>query len=297
MSQALSEPFPRSGARGFRLHVKRRSLPWFPLLLVSFFIFTAIFGPYIAPYPIDTVSLGEATLPPVGFGGTMSHPLGTDQLGRDLLSLLLHGARPSLIVAIAAVVVAGSIGTTVGVLAGHLRGRVDSVLSRLVDITMSIPALLLVILLSASLERGLLTVVIAISCVAWVLYARVIRSETLSTTQRDFVLSARASGAKEVRIMARHILPNVASSIIVLSTVQIGSLILIEASLSFLGLGIQPPQTSWGLMVASGRNYITTAWWLSIIPGAAIMITVLGINLLGNWIGDRLDPVRRVRTG
>jgi peptide/nickel transport system permease protein len=183
----------------------------------------------------------------------------------------------------------------VGLLAGHFRGKTDIVLSRLVDMTMAIPTLLLVILLSGSLKPGLSTVVIAISAVAWVPYARVVRSQALSTTQRDFVSAARSSGATELRLVFRHILPNVVNSVIVLSSVQIGTLIIAEASLSFLGLGIQPPNTSWGMVVAGGRNYISTAWWLTVIPGLAIMLTVLGFNLLGNWLGDRLDPVRRLR--
>jgi peptide/nickel transport system permease protein len=262
-------------------------------LIALVFVVIAIFGEALSPERIDGINLAGALRPPVWAGGSWDHPLGTDQLGRDVLSELLHGARASGIVAASAVVLAGALGTVLGLIAGRWVGVPDFVISRVVEMAMSMPPLLFVILLATSFDPGLFPTVLALTFVSWVPYARLVRAQTFKILNMDYILAAKAVGVYDARILIRHVLPNVVNSIIVLASVQVGALIIAEASLSFLGLGIQPPKTSWGLMVASGRQHLTTAWWLTAVPGVALLITVLSLNLMGNWIMDRLDPIRR----
>ena len=226
-------------------------------------------------------------------GGTTSHLFGTDSLGRDIFSRIIVGARASLIVAVVALAAGSVLGGFIGLVSGYYGGRVDAVIMRIADATIAFPLILLALLLTVILGPGILSVVLAASAVLWARFARLIRSEVLSVKERDYVRLARVAGASNLRIMIVHILPNVLNSLIVLLTLQLGFVIILEATLSFLGAGIPPPTPTWGQMVAQGRDYISTAWWLSLLPGAAIAIVVLAFNLLGDWMRDHLDPKLR----
>ena len=261
-------------------------------LLMPLLVF-GLFGPLF--YTHDPVALNPsmAMQPPYLFGGQLSYFLGTDQMGRDIFSKIVAGANASLIVAVSGVVLAGVFGILLGMVAGYFGGWVDDVVMRLVDINMSIPAILLTVLVSSVLGGGLGTITACIALVFWTPYARIIRGETLSIKQREYVELARIAGCGTGRMLLRHILPNLVSTSMVIASLQLGQAIIIEASITFLGLGIQPPKTAWGLMMAEGRMYLTTAWWLPTFAGLAIVITVLGANRTGDWIRDRLDPKLR----
>ncbi len=223
-------------------------------------------------------------------GGTIDYPLGTDTLGRDVLSRLLYGARISLIVGLSAVCISGVLGVSLGLLAGYYGGRLDDVLMRLGDIQLAFPILVLAIAVLAVLGASLGNVILVLGISGWVTYARIVRGETLSLKQREFVEAARAIGSPDGSIIWYHILPNILPPVTVVATFSVARVIIAEASLSFLGLGIPPPTPSWGAMLDEGRNYITTAWWLALFPGLAILFLVLGINLVGDWVRDVLDP-------
>ena len=254
-------------------------------------VIMAVLAPLIAPHdPIDQ-TLRDKLLPPVWMeGGDPSYILGTDDFGRDILSRLIYGARISLIVALLALTVGGGIGLAIGILAGYLGGWVENLLMRIVDAAFTFPAILFALLLAVTMGQGLGTLVIAISLLLWASFARVIRGEVLTLKQRDFVSLAKVRGCSTMRIMATHIFPNVLNTFTVLVTLNIGVVIIAEASLSFLGAGIPPPTPSWGLMVSEGRGRIADAWWVALIPGLAITLLVLSVNLLGDWLRDRLDP-------
>jgi peptide/nickel transport system permease protein len=268
-----------------------RRAPWIPIIIISTMIFMALFAPLLAPYsPIDQ-TLPDKLLPPVWMdGGSTKYLLGTDAFGRDMLSRLIYGARVSLIVALLALTVGGGIGLLVGIVAGYFGGLLESVLMRLVDAAFTFPAILFALLLAVTMGQGLGTLVIAISLLLWASFARVMRGEVLALKQRDFVALARVRGCSSVRIMLTHILPNVLNTFMVLVTLNIGVVIVAEASLSFLGAGVPPPTPTWGLMISEGRGRIATAWWVSLIPGIAITLLVLSVNLFGDWLRDRLDP-------
>jgi peptide/nickel transport system permease protein len=223
-------------------------------------------------------------------GGSSRHPLGTDTLGRDVLSRLLHGARISLIVGLAAVLVAGVVGGGLGLVAGYRGGWADDLLMRLGDIQLAFPVLLLGVAVIAVLGASLTNMILVLGASGWVTYARIARGETLSLKERDFVAAARALGAPARHVVARHLLPNVLPPLLVVTTFSVARTIIAEASLSFLGLGLPPPTPSWGAMLDEGRNYITTGWWLALFPGLAILLLVLAINLCGDWLRDALDP-------
>jgi peptide/nickel transport system permease protein len=222
--------------------------------------------------------------------GDARYFLGTDRLGRDVLSRIIVGALPSFKVALAALVFGSVLGSFIGMISGYLGGRVDAIIMRFADGTMAFPLILAALLLAAVLGPGGHTVVIAACMVLWARFARLIRSEVLSVKERDFVKLARVAGASNWRIMIAHILPNVLNSVVVLLTLQLGFVIILEATLSFLGAGIPPPTPTWGQMVASGRDYLEIAWWLSVFPGLAIAVVVLSFNLLGDWLRDYTDP-------
>ena len=233
-------------------------------------------------------------LPPAWLeGGNIEFLLGTDNLGRDLLSRIIVGARASFIVAISALAFGSALGSLIGLACGYFGGRLDSFLMRTADGVMAFPLVLAALLLVAVIGPGVHTVVIAVSLILWARFARLIRSEVLSVRERDFVKLARIAGASNLRIMLVHILPNVLNSVVVLLTLQLGFVIIVEATLSFLGAGVPPPTPTWGQMVASGRTYIETAWWMSLFPGLAIAVVVLSFNLLGDWLRDHLDPKLR----
>ena len=271
-----------------------RQLPWTSLIIIGAVVFMAVFAPLLTPHsPIDQ-TLADKLKPPFWEdGGTTKYLLGTDIFGRDVLTRLFYGARVSLIVTALALSVGGGGGLLIGIVSGYVGGRLDSFLMRLVDAAFAFPAILFALLLAVTMGQGLKTLVIAISLLLWAGFARVVRGEVLALKERDFVALAKVHGCSPTRIMATHILPNVLNTFMVLVTLNIGVVIVAEASLSFLGAGIPPPTPSWGLMVAEGRGKITSAWWLSLIPGIAITMVVLAFNLFGDWLRDRLDPKLR----
>jgi peptide/nickel transport system permease protein len=237
------------------------------------------------------MNLGYSLRPPAMLpGGEWSHFLGTDQMGRDLLSRLIEGARVSLIVSIVGVGLAGLLGISLGMVAGYFEGNIDNIIMRIVDMMMSIPPILMAILLAASLGSGMTTIILSIMVIFWTGYARVIRGETLSIKQRDFVTLALVTGCGRLRILMKHIFPNLVNTAVVLATLQLGRAIITEASITFLGLGLQPPASAWGLIISEGRMYLSTAWWIPTFAGLAIMVTVLGSNITGDWLRDVLDP-------
>lgn len=261
--------------------------------IVGTTILLALLAPVVAPHDPVVQDLTRRLLPPAFMGGAADHLLGTDSLGRDTLSRLLYGARISLIVGLLAVFVQGGIGIPLGLLAGY-RGRAwDMWLSRAMDIQLALPVLVLAIAILGILGPSLEKLILVLGITGWVVYARIARASSLALRETDLVTAARALGARDVRIMSRHVFPNSVTPLSVVGTQQVAAMILAEAALSYLGLGVPPPTPSWGGMVVDGRNYIASAWWISTVPGVTIMFVVLGINLLGDWIADNMNPMMR----
>jgi peptide/nickel transport system permease protein len=264
-----------------------RALPKLPAAIFLVMLLAAITAPMIAPYDPNAIDLGNAYTPPFQ---KLSHPLGTDNIGRDMLSRLLYGAQIPFLVAAIGTVVAGVMGTAAGLASGYFGGVIDRLIMRIADALFSIPFLLIAVTLSGVIGVGLQNVLIVIAIRGWTGFARVIRSEVLRVRELDYVLAARVIGCGNQRIVWRHVLPNVAHGVIILATLDVGTLIVAESSLSFLGIGVQPPRSSWGAMLSGGRAVILDHWWLAVLPGVAIMLTVLSTSLLGDWLRDRLDP-------
>ena len=257
----------------------------FGAAVVGTVVVVAVFAPLIAPHDFSDQQLPKVLLPPFWQPrADPGYPLGTDHLGRDLLSRIIFGARTSLLVGGGGVLIAGTLGISLGLLAGYFGQAVDDVIMRLVDVQLSFPPIFLVIAIMAVIGQSLLNVVLVLGLVTWVQYARVVRGATLSVKEKDFVEGARAAGAGHPRILVRHILPNILPPVVVIATVNVSTLILAEAALSFLGLGVQPPTPAWGTMLAEGREVFRIAWWTAVFPGLAIVITVLGVNLLGDGL-------------
>jgi len=292
-SPSAAEPAAVAGSRPERSSRARRqrvrlALSALPLVL---FILIAALGPLVFPYDSVTVRTGERLKPPGEILADGSRALlGTDQVGRDLLAQVLQGARISLLVGLATVAVAGLIGLLVGVLAGYYGGAVDAVSMRLADIQLAFPSILLAILIAAMLGPSVVNVIITLALTRWVTFARVARAATLATRERDFVTAARALGAGDRRLLGRHIIPSTVGPLVVIATVEVGLVIIAEASLSFLGLGTPSDQPSWGLVVANGRAYLNTAWWISTMPGLALSLVVLAVGRFGDQLRDTLDP-------
>jgi len=265
-----------------------------PVVVLALLVLVAIFAPLLAPYPPTKTSLPHRLLPPFFIdGGSTAHLLGTDLVGRDILSRVFYGARVSLSVSLIVIFITSSIGTILGIIAGYLGGRTDTVLMRMTDVSLAFPQILIALLLAVALGPSFKTVVLAISILGWAPYARLIRGEVLKVREADFVAQARIIGSSPMRIMVRHIFPNVVNPLIVIATMSVGLVILMESALSYLGAGIPPTTPSWGLMVSDGRNLIDRAWWISFFPGLAIGLVVLSGNFLGDWIRDKLDPKLR----
>jgi peptide/nickel transport system permease protein len=273
-----------------------RQLEWgiMPFIIIlTIFVVVAVFADYIAPYRPDEVNLTKIFAHPIWEGGTSAHLLGTDSLGRDILSRIIHGARISLIMVIIAISLGGSVGSVLGILAGYRGGWVDVVISGAVDVMLGFPTVLVAMLLAVLLGASMSNVVLVIALLIWARYARQARGEVLKIREMEFVTLARTAGCSHMTIMLRHVLPNVVNSLIVIGTFQVGWVITLEATLSFLGCGIPPPTPSWGSMVSDGRSVLASAWWVSFMPGLAIMLVVLAANLFGDWLRDRLDPKLR----
>ncbi len=270
-------------------------LPIVPLIvLVCVLIIPGLFAPWLAPYNPVVASLTERFYPPAWLpGGSPDHILGTDSMGRDVLSRVIYGSRTSLLVATLCVILSQLIGATLGMVAGLKGGRVDMFISRLIDIMFAIPAILIALVLAVILGQGLGNIILIVATILWARAARQIRGSAISIRNHDFVTLARIAGSSDFRTLIRHIFPNVLNTIVVVATLELSFVILFEATLSFLGIGLPPPTPAWGLMVAEGRAYIVSAWWLCVFPGVAIVLTVLSFNLLGDWLRDRLDPKLR----
>jgi peptide/nickel transport system permease protein len=273
-----------------------RDLPLLPLLILVPFTLAAVFAGFIAPYdPTEPVPGAKMFEPPFWMeGGSTSTLLGTDFQGRDTLSRLIFGARVSLIVGLMGTVVAGGLGTAFGILSGYLGGWVDQAIMRLTDAWLALPALVFAIFLATVVGPSMWNIVIILGLVYWTRYARVIRGEVLSLREREYVQLAEIAGASRLRVILRHILPNVLNTAMVLASLTIGVVIIAEASLSFLGVGVPPPEPAWGLMLSEARSTLMAGkWWLTVFPGACILLVVLATQLLGDWLRIRLDPQQR----
>lgn len=306
-TEAISQPIPerRKPAGPLRLWHTTRRYPILPVaILLIVLVIPAIFADWVAPHDPVVGSLSNRLVPPFWVesqgegifatpGGTAEHLLGTDKQGRDILSRIIYGARVSLTVAAISIGMAGLIGTSLGLIAGYFGGNIDHLVMRLVDIGLSMPAILFALVLATVLGPSFQTVVIVIVIIFWSRYARLVRGETLSIKSQDFVARSRVNGASHARIIVRHIFPNVVNTITVLATLEVGQVILLESTLSFLGAGLPRPTPAWGLMIANGRELLVTAWWLAAMPGIAILLSVLSMNLLGDWLRDKLDPKLR----
>ena len=278
-----------SGSRAWRRFIQN------PASLIGMFILvvvvgTAVAAPWVAPRDPAKQSLLNRFTPPVWqTGGNPTYPLGTDQVGRDVLSRMIHGARISLLVGVAAVVVSLLVGVTAGLVSGFVGGRVDTVIGTVVDVTLSFPPILLALAFVAALGPSIVTVIVVLGLTGWERYTRVVRAEVLVLREKEFIEAARAMGVGRIRTLFHHVLPNTVSSIVVLSTLQVAQAILQESVLSFLGVGSGGTYPTWGQMIALGRDFVTVAWWLSTLPGFAILLTVLAINLVGDRLRDALD--------
>jgi peptide/nickel transport system permease protein len=262
-----------------------------PTAVIGVFVMFAVFAPFLAPYDPTRIALPQKLLPPFFMqGGNPAYLLGTDALGRDVLSRLIWGARVSLTISAAVVLISSTVGLMLGLAAGYLGGRTDSFLMRFADGSLAFPGLLIALLFAISLGPGVSTVILALSVLGWASYARIVRGEVLHLRKLDFIAQARVIGCSPARIMATHLFPNVVNAWVVMITLQIGLVVLAEATLGFLGAGVPPPTPSWGSLVADGRNFIDTAWWISFFPGLAIGLLVLSWNYLGDWLRDTLDP-------
>ena len=280
--------------RSSRIWVHMKNAPLGGLTILFLLVMAALFAEFIAPHsPIDQDITQALKVPFFLKGGTLSHLLGTDELGRDILSRIIFGARISLVVGFIAVAISGFIGTCLGLISGYFGGKIDSIIMRVVDVQLSMPYILIALALIGALGPSLRNIIIVIGITSWVDYGRVIRGEVLSVKENEFVDLAKIAGCSTYRILLKHIFPSVVNSLIVLGTLMLGRIIIFEAALSFMGLGVQPPTPSWGIMLADGRQYLTYAWWLATFPGLAIMLVVLGTNLVGDWLRDMLDPRQR----
>ena len=275
--------------------LRLKDIPLIPALILGCIALVAIFANFLAPHNPEIGSLTARFKPPFWqTGGTTKYLLGTDQLGRDVLSRLIFGARVSMVVGFTAVIFAGTVGTTLGIISGYLGGWVDQVIMRITDTWLALPGLMFAIFLAAIVGPSMWNIVIILGLVYWTRYARVIRGEVLSLKEREFVRLAIVAGCSKWTIMYRHILPNVINSAIVIGTLMLGVVIITEASLSFLGVGVPPPQAAWGLMLSDGKQSLMVGrWWLSVLPGLCIMLMVLSANILGDWLRVKLDPQLR----
>lgn len=273
---------------------RRRKLPG-PFIIISVIVLliivgSAVLAPQLAPYDATQIDLRARLRPPAWMdGGDMNHPLGTDATGRDILSRVLYGGRASLAIGVTACLLGMLIGTPLGIISGYARGAWDQVIMYLVDVQLSMPFLLLAIAVALVLGSSVPVLIGIAALSTWPYYARVVRGSVLALRDQEFVTSARALGARPWRIMLRHLLPSLVSPVIVLLTLNLGRIVLLESGLSFLGIGVRPPTPSWGNMIDDGRSYLNTAWWISVIPGVALMALTMAVGTIGDWLRDRAD--------
>lgn len=267
--------------------------PVIALLMVALTVFAAVFADYLVLHDPLAINPGARLQPPVFAGGVWEHPLGTDRLGRDIFSRIVLGAQVSLGVAVTTILLGGFVGTVLGLVAGYRGGWIDALIMRSADGFLAFPSILLALVLAVTVGPSFIVVVIVLALVLWARFARLVRGEVLSIKGRDYVLLARVAGASGLYIVLRHILPNILNTLVVLCTLQVGWAIIVEASLTFLGAGVPPPTPTWGGMVAEGLDYIESAWWISVMPGVAILFVVFSYNLVGDWLRDVLDPQLR----
>ncbi len=278
-----------------------RRYPVFPIFILTVLVISAVIGPWVAPYPRDIGFLKDRHLSPLSTSpfkeeakaqgiDTGFHLLGTDHIGRDTFTRVLHGARISMMVVGVSLGIGFTVGTTLGIISGYFGGWIDEIITRLVDIWFALPFLLVALIMTLIFGRGLPVLMVVLALISWTAFVRVLRSQALILREMDYVASARIAGASPIRIMWKHIFPGLLNTAIVVATLNVGGLILAEATLSFVGAGIQPPTPAWGVMVSDGRDYLQSAWWQIVMPGAAIFLVVISLNFLGDWLRDRLDP-------
>jgi peptide/nickel transport system permease protein len=271
-----------------------RQLPWFPGIILLALVLTAALAGVLAPHSPTEGDITAKLIPPVWTEkGSWDHPLGTDRFGRDVLSRIIYGSRISLAVSLIAIGVAGTFGTLLGLIAGYRGGFTDAFLMRVTDIGLSLPTILIAVVLVAVSEPSFQNVILVIALLLWPRFSRQVRGETLAIKEQDFVALAVVAGRSSAWIIRRHIFPNVVPTLLVISTLQVGYVVLLEGTLSFLGVGVPPPNPAWGLMIADGRGFLATAWWITLFPGLAMLLTVLAVNLMGDWLRDHLDPKLR----
>ena len=296
-SEAVALPAPAREREWVVLvrRLTRRRTALFGFLVVALVVLVAILAPVVSPFDPLEQDIGQRLRPP-GWQDAQGrvHPLGTDHLGRDIAARIIFGSRVALVVGLAAVLISGVLGLLIGLVAGYFGGRVDDFLMRLADIQLAFPFILLAIAVIGVLGPSLRNIIIVIGVSSWVVFARIVRGEVLSIRERDYVQAAIALGSRDGRVLLRHVLPNTFTPWLVVATLDMARVIVIESALSFLGLGVQPPTPTWGGMLADGRVYLSTAWWLATFPGLAILVTVLGINLFGDGLRDTLDPRLKV---
>ena len=300
LDNVVDSDAPKASSVTIRTIFRRlRRTPVIPVFLLSLVVFAGVFAPWVAPDNPRKGDLRARMAPPVWVeSGTVEHMLGTDHLGRDVLTRVIYGAKISLIVAAVTLSIGGTVGVVLGLMAGWYGGWIDEIIMRLVDIALAVPLVLVALVMVVSIgkdfpdwlggQTGLIVLVLA--SWIWVRFARIVRGEVLQIKNMDYVALAKVAGASTPRILAFHIFPGVINTLTVVATLQVGWVILVESTLSFLGAGVPPPTPAWGSMVADGRDYLAGAWWISTMPGVAILLTVISLNLFGDWLRDKLDP-------
>ena len=293
-SPTLGSPAPIAAPPVPLSRGRRRDVPWFASVVLGALVITAVLAPFLATQDPTAGDITAKLIPPVWTErGGWDHPLGTDRFGRDVLSRIIYGSRISLLVSLIAIGVAGTFGTVLGLISGYRGGLTDALIMRLTDVGLSMPTILIAVVMVAVSEPSFRNVVLVIALLLWPRFTRQIRGETLAVKEQDFVALAVVAGRSSAWIISRHIFPNVVPTLLVISTLQVGYVILLEGTLSFLGVGVPPPNPAWGLMIADGRGFLATAWWISLFPGLAMVLTVLAVNLMGDWLRDHLDPKLR----
>ena len=272
--------------------IGRFKLPWIPIVILAILLVCSAFAPQLSPHDPSDKDIINSRIPP---GQNSEYLLGTDILGRDMLSRMIFGARTTVYISLVALATGAIVGTVLGLISGYLGGVIGAVIMRIADAVMGFPTILVALVIVVLLGQGTENIIIAVAVTVWARFARMIRGDTLSIRERDYVILARIAGVSPPVVIIRHVFPNVVNTLMVLTSLQVGQVILLEASLSFLGLGLAPGSPAWGIMVAEGRNVILDMWWLSLFPGVAITIVVMAFNFLGDWLRDYLDPkLRRV---